>query len=220
MLTEEAVMKDNNILMIMAVIAVVAALISAGVTFLSFNNLVSKLSGRVADAEANLTIEQNIEVNFTTRAISWGNGRVLSGSNAAALTTYGTNNVTGGNWTLTTAGGLRLRNEGNVNVTLNLSVGKSAASFIGGTSPIYQWNISDVEAGSCVNSTGGSYTPESGFNLSRHIPTSTTTIRICGNFTFPSGKDEIRIDFNLTVPEDATTGAKGDVITATAWINS
>lgn len=212
-------MGNDKFFSVIGVIAVVVIVVSLVFTIVSLKDLSSKISGFVSNAEANLTIEQNIEVNFTTRAISWGTGRVNSG-NAAALTTYGTNNVTGGNWTLTTAGGLRLRNEGNINVTLNLSVGKSAANFIGGSSPIYQWNVSDVEVGSCVNSTGGSYTPESGFNLSRHIPTSAVTIRICGNFTYVSGADDIRIDFNLTVPEDATTGAKGDVITATAWINS
>jgi hypothetical protein len=211
-------MGNDKFLSVVGVIAVIVIIVSLAFTIISLKDLSSKISGFVSNAEANLTIEQNIEVNFTTRAISWGAGKVNSG-NAAALTTYGTNNVTSGNWTLTTAGGLRLRNEGNTNVTLNLSVGKSAANFIGGTSPIYQWNVSDVEVGSCVNSTGGTYTPESGFNLSRHIPTSTTTIRICGNFTYVSGADDIRIDFNLTVPEDATAGAKGDVITATAWVN-
>lgn len=211
-------MVRDKLLFVVGAVAVVMIFISLVFTIISLNDLTLKISGLVANAEANLTVEQNIEVNFTTRAISWGAGKVNSG-NAAALTTYGTNNVTGGNWTLTVAGGLRLRNEGNLNVTLNLSVGKSAANFIGGTNPVYVWNISDVEAGSCVNSTGGSYTPESGFNLSRHIPASATTIRICGNFTYPSGADDIRIDFNLTVPEDVTSGAKGDVITATAWIN-
>src|SRR3989344_427159 len=213
-------MTNDKFLSVIGVIAVVVIVISLVFTIVSLKDLSSKISGFVANAEANLTIEQNIEVNFTTRAISWGAGKVTGSANAAALTTYGTNNVTNGNWTLTTAGGLRLRNDGNTNVTLNLSVGKSAANFIGGTSPIYQWNVSDVESGSCVNSTGGRYTPESGFNLSRHIPTSTATIRICGNFTYVSGADDIRIDFNLTVPEDATAGAKGDVITATAWTNS
>ncbi len=212
-------MKSDNVLMMIAVVAVAIAIISTVFTLFSFNNLVNRISGFVANAEANLTVEQNIEVNFTTRAISWGTGRVLPGSTSASLTTFGLNNVTGGNWTLTTAGGLRLRNEGNINLTLNFSVGKSAANFIGGTSPVYQWNVTTVEAGSCVNSTGGSYTPESGFNLTRFYTTSTTTIRICGNFTFVDGADEIRMDFNLTIPEDAPTGAKGDVITATAWVN-
>lgn len=212
-------MKSDNLLLAVAVIAVVTAIISAGFTLLSFNNLLTKISGFVTNAEINLTIEQNIGVNFTTRAISYGNGRVLYTSSAAALTTYGLNNVTGGNWTLTTAGGLRLQNQGNINLTLNLSAGKSAANFIGGTGPVYQWNVTTVEAGSCVNSTGGSYTPESGFNLTKYYTPSTTTIRICGNFTHIADADEIRIDFNLTIPEDATTGAKGDVLTATAWIN-
>ncbi len=212
-------MKHDNSLLIVAIIAVVFAVIAASLAFFSLNELSSRISAYVANAEANLTVEQNIEVNFTTRAISWGNGRVNPGSTSAALTTFGTSNVTGGNWTLTTAGGLRLRNEGNINLTLNLSVGKSAANFIGGTSPVYQWNVSQVEAGSCVNSTGGTYIPETGFNLSRFYATSTTTIRVCGNFTYVDASDELRIDFNLTIPEDATTGAKGDVITATAWIN-
>lgn len=212
-------MKSDNVLMMVAVVAVAIAIVSTVFTLFSFNNLVNRISGFVANAEANLTVEQNIGVNFTTRAISWGTGRVLSGSTTAALTTFGLNNVTNGNWTLTTAGGLRLRNEGNVNLTLNLSVGKSAANFIGGSSPVYQWNVTVVETGSCVNSTGGAYTPESGFNLTRFYTTSTTTIRICGNFTYVDGADEVRVDFNLTIPEDATTGAKGDVITATAWVN-
>ncbi len=212
-------MKSDNLLLAFAVIAIIVAVVSATFTYFSIVRLAYTITGYPTAGEANLTVEQNVEVNFTTSQISWGNGRVAPGSTTAALTTFGTSNVTGGNWTLTTAGGLRLRNEGNVNLTLNLSAGKSAASFIGGTSPVYQWNVSQVEAGSCVNSTGGTYTPESGFNLSRFYSTSTTTIRVCGNFTYVSASDEIRIDFNLTIPEDASTGAKGDVITATAWIN-
>src|SRR3989344_790957 len=122
-------MKSDNLLLVVAVIAVITAVISVGFTLLSFNNLLTRISGFITNAEVNLTVEQNIEVNFTTRAISWGTGRVLSSAASAALTTYGTNNVTNGNWTLTTSGGLRIRNEGNVNLTLNLSLGKSATNL-------------------------------------------------------------------------------------------
>lgn len=216
--------KLDNVLLVLAVVTVIIVVISSVFTLLTFKNLSSRISAFVSNAEANLTIEQSIQINFTTRAISWGAGRVYANSSAAALTTYGLNNVTNGNWTLTTFGGLRLVNDGNVNLTLNLSLGKSAVDFIGGTLPAYMWNVSTVEAGSCVNSTGGSHMVYStGFNLSTYYNSTIYHPRngsiVCGNFTYVSGADEIRIDFNLTVPEDATSGAKGDIITATAWLN-
>jgi hypothetical protein len=44
----------------------------------------------------------------------------------------------------------------------------------------------------------------------------TTTAIFCGRFQFADTADVIRIDFNLTIPSDSSTGALGDTITATA----
>ena len=47
-----------------------------------------------------------------------------------------------GNWTPVTQGFVVV-NEGNTNVTLDLKTGKTVAGFLGGTNPIYQYNLWD-----------------------------------------------------------------------------
>ncbi len=210
----------DSVIIVFALIAVVVSLIAAGVTYYSVANLVSRVTTfATSTGEANLTVETLANVNFTTRAISWGSGRVNPASSAAALTTFATDNVTGGNWTLTTAGGLRLENIGNVNVSLNLSVGKNASEFIGGSNPVYEWNLTAVEANSCLNNSGVAGGTE-GLRLNRFFQANTTAYQQngglgCSVFRFESGNDLLRLDFNLTIPENSQTGALGDVVTAT-----
>ena len=195
----------------------VISLFSLGVFYLSARTLFSTISGyATSTGEANLTVESAVIINFTTSQINWGSGRVNTGSSYAGLNTFETNNVTNGNWTLQTAGGLRIQNLGNVNVTLNLSGTKTAAQMIGGTSPSYRWNVSNVESGSCLNSTGGT----DFLALNNFHNVNTTTALFCGRFQFVDSADTVRIDFNLTVPSDSLTGALGDTITATAFTAS
>jgi hypothetical protein len=210
-------MKENNLIVFVAVIAVLISLLAAGLTYLSISSLISQISGYVTTGEANLTVETLAIINFTTRNISWGSGKVHSDVSSASLTTFGTlPNVTGGNFTLSTAGGLRVENIGNVNVSLNLTGGKTAAQFIGGTNPVYKWNITSSEAGSCVNKTG---TGEGALNLNtfHNVNTTLADSLKCFTLRFESANDEIRIDFNLTIPDDSATGALGDVLTATVY---
>jgi|SRR3989344_164737 len=200
-------MKDN-LLLIIAIAAVCVSLIAAGMTYFFITNLAYTLTGYDTLGQANLTVESSAAINFTTSYISWGSGRVSVGT-TAQLTTLETGNVSGGNWTLAQSGGLRIENVGNVNVTLNLSVGKSAASFIGGTSPGYQWNISNVNPSSCLNDSGRQIVA-----LNVFFDTSTATRTVCSPFQFGGSNDHIRIDLNLTIPENSLTGALTDTITA------
>ncbi len=193
--------------------AIVLTAFSFFFVYQSFSSLITKISGHVITGEANVTVETVALVNFTTSGINWGSGRVNVGADAASLNTFATNNVTGGNWTLQTAGGLRLQNQGNVNVTLNLSGTKTAAQFIGGTSPVYKWNISNVESNSCLNSSGG--TGSLALALFYDVNT-TASAQFCGRFQYIDTADTIRIDFNLTIPSDSLTGTLNDVVTAVA----
>jgi hypothetical protein len=127
------------------------------------------------------------------------------------LFTVGAGTVTGGNWTA--ASGLILQNIGNVNVSLNLTGTKTAAQFLGGTNPVYQWNISNVEANSCLNATGG--TDFLNLNTFHNVNITIGNAGYCRIFQFIDSADSIRIDFNLTVPSDSQTGALSDTITAT-----
>lgn len=206
--------KGDSFLMVLAITAVVVSLLAAGLTYLSVAQFSTILSGfATSTGQLNLTVESAAVINFTTNFINWGSGRVTEGQTSAQLTTLETNNVSNGNWTLQTAGGLRIENIGNVNVTLNLSAGKTPAQFIGGTNPGYQWNVTNLEAGSCLNASAGS----GALNLSVFLDTTTTQFAFCRIFQFVNSNDSIRIDINLTIPYNSLTGALTDTITATAF---
>ncbi|MDP4039729.1 MAG: hypothetical protein Q8P57_04075, partial [Candidatus Pacearchaeota archaeon] len=221
-------MEGNKVFMGLVIVAVVIAAIATGITYLSVSNLISQISGYVTTVTttgiANLTVETLAQINFTTAVVTWGSGRVGLGSTAASLTTSnydGLLNVTGGNWTLDndpkTAGlqdgGFVIENIGNVNVTINFTAGKNAATFIGGTNPAYEWNLTAIEAGSCLNGTAQNIS----FTMNRLLTvTSAEASAIwCDVFPYEAGKDTIRIDINLTIPESSITGQLTDTITAT-----
>ena len=167
------------------------------------------------------------EVNFSTRAISYGSGRVDSDKTVASLTTSnftGIPNVTGGNWTLDdsptagfqSTGGMRIENVGNSNVTINFTVTFNASIWIGGTNPITEWNLSVLEANSCLNQSGTVGANNVPNMLFEYYEANTTPIgRLgCTVFPFEAARDTLRLDFNITVPENSLTGARGNIITA------
>ena len=162
-----------------------------------------------ATGTANLTIEQKVEINFTTNSINWASGSVTVGQSKAILVSN--NTVTNGNWTANSAG-LVLENIGNENASLVfVTTQTGAAAFIGGTSPEYQWNFSNVEASSCT------------FNATTTVATfydanSTYSRQVCNVFNVKDSIDTLRVDIRLLIPSDATNvgTAIGDTIVVTA----
>ncbi len=206
--------KRDAVITFFVAFLLVTSVISAGFFYISAKELIYGISGyATSTGEVNLTVESDATVTFTTSQINWGSGRVNTGQSSAGLNTFETNNVTNGNWTLQNSGGLRLQNNGNVNLTLNLSGTKTAAQMIGGTNPSYSWNISNIESGTCRNSSGGT----SNLPLNNFYNVNITTTLFCSFFHYENSQDSLRIDFNLTVPSDSLTGALGDTITATAF---
>ena len=85
---------------------------------------------------------------------------------------------------------------------------KTAATFFGGTAAqqLYQWNVSNKEAGAC----GGGETSMK--NTWANVNTSAATV--CNQMDFHTDNNEVFIDFKLVVPYDATnTGVLSDIIT-------
>lgn len=206
-------MDEDKLILVVAVIAVVISIFAAGVTYLSVASFSSKISG-LATGEANLTVESIAQINFSRSTVNWGSGTVDSAQTKAYLdTTMGT--VVNGNWTART--GLVLENVGNNNVSVNLSGTKTAATLLGGTGPVYQWNVSANESGSNFTGSCFNITATGAEKLGVFVNVNTSaTAMYCGILQFVNNADQIRIDFNVTVPNDAQTGATGDVITATA----
>jgi len=201
-------MNKSNLFLIVAIIAVGLTLANL-IVVVNKINYTKKLTGYVTNVGyANLTIESAVNINFTTNSINWQSGRVNTGQiNATLDTAAGT--VTNGNWTAV-SNGLVLENIGNVNASIEIKSGQTAAQFLGGTNPKYQWNFTNVESDSC--------TVAAGVSLSSWYDTNTTDpgTDVCDVLGFDDAADTMRIDIKLVVPYNSNTGALGDIITATA----
>ncbi|MCU0642231.1 MAG: hypothetical protein MUF61_01465 [archaeon] len=186
--------------------AVIASLAAAGFSYYSLAGQGPKIVGfATSTGTANLTVDLVANINFTDNVIMWGNGSVDTGMLYAILdTAQGT--VGNGSWTPETSG-LTLENIGNVNVTLDLKVGKSAADFIGGTDPAYEWNVSNSDVDSCV--------ADAGFTLDVYSGTTTSDTNICDYLLYNDASDAVRIDIKLKVPYNSLKGYLVDTITAT-----
>ena len=152
----------------------------------------------VANGSINVTINSSVSLNFTTSEVNWGTGAVDSETLWATIDTVG--NVENGTWSAL-SGGLVIRNAGNVNLTLNLSMGKNASTFIGGTGESYEYNVSNVDAGACI--------PPGGFSLDTYYDAGTNTL-ICDYF---EPNESIRVDLKLVIPFDSSQGILSDVAT-------
>ena len=205
-------MNAENVLLGIAAVAAVIATVVFGISVFFPSADFSWLTGRVSDtATINLTVESSLAINFTTDNINWGSGKVSGGSpNATLDTSAGANNVSGGNWTGNTAG-LIIANIGNVIVNLSLKSGKNATTLLAGSSPYYQYNVTNNEGASCIrNSTGFA------FGLYYDVNTTGDGTLLCDIFNYTDTNDTMRIDIRLVVPSDSVTGALSDTITATA----
>ncbi len=200
-------MTESKVLLGVAAAAFVVSLFGLGLTYYSVNDFSSWLTGLVTDeATVNVTVQTNAAINFTIDNIDFGTGQVNQGASYALMDTASGNVVDGtfpGNRTR-----FILENIGNLNVSLNLSADKTAATFIGGSAgggPLFQYNVTNNETGSC--------TPAQ--DLGAWYSFTTSLAPVCNVLEFKDGRDTINIDILLRIPSDSMTGARGAVITAT-----
>lgn len=212
-------MKSEKILLVVAIVAVVLSGLSVLFTSISIQDFKTNwITGfPTATGTANLSVESAATINFTVYEINWSSGRVNVGDpNATLDTAAGT--VTRGNWTANSRG-LILINQGNTNVTLQINTGKSAATFIGGTNPVYQWNVSTQfgNQSACLNATNKTgATDGHTYNMSVFTGVSTSAFLVCDKFQYHPQNNTVRIDIRLQVPSNSFTGSLNDLITATA----
>ena len=203
-------MADDNLILAVAVIAVIASLAAAGFSYYSVVSQGPRIVGYASESStgtANLTVETAVEINFSVNVIDWGSGKVDTGETNAVIDSE--NTVVRGNWTANNVG-LILDNIGNINVSLELKSGKDASEFIGGTSPEYKWKVTDKDAGSCINATG----PDSGWG--EYATVSKVDVNFCNPFGYQSSANAVRVNINLTIPYNSKVGALSDTLTATA----
>ena len=193
-------MKNNNFLMIIAIIAVGMALLNLGITINKIRDIKS-LTG-YATGTLNFTIESAAAVVFITDNIDWGAGRVTEGEDAATIDSEGT--MTYGNWTTVTEG-FRLNNTGNCNVTFTITSAQNSTDLLGAGST-YKAKLEDNETDACSGSSDfDSYTA-----LDKSAQSG------CTNFGWEDNVDFVNIEIEIVISKDAIEGAKSDTLTITA----
>jgi hypothetical protein len=194
-------MAENNTILVVAVLAVIASLAAAGFSYYSLSNGgVSGFASNTDSGTAQLSVTDVVEIEFTDSLIDWGAGRVDTNKTSATLdTAAGT--VVQGSWTPETTG-LTLENKGNVQVNVTLSSAKVASVFIGGSSPSFKLKATSANCAA---------TP-----LSSYTEVGAGATPICGGFNFVTGSNTLKVDAQVVVPKDAVVGAKTDTLTAVA----
>jgi hypothetical protein len=213
---------SQNVLFIVALIAVGVALLNGVITLVKISDFKDSLEGYVVDTDSgtvNITISTSLDINLSrNRTINWGAGivNISGGWLNATLYTRGMDVPSislGGNWSCDNCNGFLLENIGTTNCTqLNITTGKTAVLFFNGASGLhqaYQWNVSNNDSNACSG----------GVTLSQwYDATANANTTICTNFSGNPSYNAINVDFLLAVPYDAqNVGAIGDTVTFTCW---
>jgi hypothetical protein len=188
----------NELLALLLVVAI-------GMSFIDFFSGTGVTGYGTSDMNATASVEISsvTAINWTTASIDWGVGSVTSPGPAVLDTSAGT--VTLGNWSAITEP-LVLENIGGDDVSLSLWANETADVLFSGSSPAFKWKFANNETDACTGLTDTSFTD---------VNTTSPGTTICSVFFANDTKDAINMDIQLTIPADATPGAKSAVITAT-----
>ena len=189
-------MKKNSSKFILTLSVIVLLIVA--ITLIVNMNKYGAITGKATDTgTANLTINTSASISFTDSDCNFGSGYVDEAPTFAMVWSNGTV-VDGQGWDGCTDG-LTMSNDGNVNISVNVSSSQVASGFIGGTSPEFKWN-------STPSACGGTNDLDSFTTV-----TDDNSANACDNLTLAA---TIQLDFELKIPEDAV-GTKGTVITQT-----
>jgi len=182
---------------------------------LIYFEILGKTTGFASYGYVNLTINTQITLNVTNNTVNWGPGMVNAGLVNATLITHGGSigTQTGGNWSGTNALALFVENIGNINCSLSIQAGKSAAGFLSGTGPEYQWNVSNAHANAC-----GAWGELSSKGVFVDVNVSAAAT-VCNKLDFHTGKRGMYIDFRLVVPYDVNSTIANALIADTITIS-
>lgn len=204
----------------LAVLVAVTLLVSMAGTYVYYTKFKSeKITGAtVEQAVARINITTRASINFTINSVDWGSGFVNDTASYCQLNTEGFsggNNCT--NFT-TVYEGLRLENDGNRNVQLNVSTNNSASQFLGGTGPLYMWKYANNESDSCGSQGIGAtcVTNSSALNFQSYISTSTSQTEVCPCFRANNPSDLLNLELLIRVPSDSFSGLRESTLTAVA----
>jgi len=208
---------SNRSLTILVAVTLLITLAGTIAVYTTFDRITGAATTQQAFARINITGRASI--NFTISSIDWGSGYVADIAAYCQLNTEGLNNLANCTNFTTVYEGLRLENDGNRNVEVNLSSNNSAAQLLGGTSPLYQWKLANNESDSCGSKGVGSncVTNASALNFQTAYSTvSTASTAICPCFRANNPSDLLNIELQIRIPSDSFTGLRESTLTAVA----
>jgi len=214
----------SNLLLAIAIVAILIVFVNLSITLTKLQDLRNAVTGLAGSlGYVNVTVNTQASISFTNDTLTWGSGIVnTSGgwTNATLTTNLTAGSVTGGNWSGSGKRGLTIENQGNLNVSVSLNSSQNAVGMFGGTAAraAFQWNITAVKGGSCLNGTSCGTTNPQNTTLGTWYDVNTTTGQVvCDCLPWGDTKDLISIDILLRVPDDVSyTGTRSAIITATA----
>jgi len=152
--------------------------------------------------KVNISIAQTTAVAFVSgyNLVDFGNGTIDT-SPHTRVSTILTDNPSTFNDSVVE---LRVQNDGNVDVNVSLN-GSTAATFLGGTNPSYEFNASCM-AGTDCGCLGTTNQTAALANIT------TTPALLCTNLTFGDAADALGAEIELWVPTDAAKGGHQDTL--------
>ena len=209
---------SDNLLVFLLIIAVGIAVINGLIITNTFTTTLVPITGAATvgdNATATVIITTTAAISFVDDSVDWGSGSVDTGaSNNCSLDTLDTYTSLAGGCTGFTLenSGLALENTGNSDLRILLASNVTAEEFIGSGGAVFEWNITENEAGSCNNESGGygvneSYKLGTFFSVVDYDAHPAGSV-VCWNLSYRDENDNINISLNLTIPYDAPADTK------------
>ncbi len=214
---------SNKALLILFVTAVLVTILGSVISVSSINKA-SKLSlgrlmtGRGTSGYVNVTIIGSSVLNVTATECDFGSGAVNASYTYAIVASNGT--IT--NWNGTgTSTNMSIQNDGNSNLSVTMTAGKNAVSFLGGGTRIaYNVFAGNKDGVACtglpnvVQYYSMIYNGSTGYN---GTAANATSVTICSNFS-SSDPDEMWVGCYLEIADNTPPGTKTDTWTFTGSV--
>ncbi|MBW2968351.1 hypothetical protein KY362_07765 [Candidatus Woesearchaeota archaeon] len=170
-------------------------------------------------ALARINITTRASINWTVYFVDWGTGYVNETAQFCILNTEGENNPDNCSNFTTVYEGLRLENDGNRVVSVNLTSNVTGDTFLGGTEPYFQWKMGENESNVCGNPQGNNCLINvTALQYTTYTNVSVSPVEICKCMNFRNQNDTINVELAVKVPSDSYTGVREATITAWATV--
>ncbi len=203
---------SHKVLVTLLAFAIVISLAATMFSFGVFTNF-GKLTAYGSSGYVNVTISDQNTINVTATNCDFGSGYITVGQTNATIESNGTlvNWVGSG-----TTSSLTVRNDGNKNMTINVSSGKNLAQF-------YGVDCSGAGAGCAYNAwsySGEGTSCTSGTVSNPGVAMNTSNRTVCSNLRYEDTMDELNVSCRLVIYQTVPTGAKTDTWTFWSTLNS